>query len=119
MSKKLFVGNLDFKTTEKDLNEMFESFGAIEDVFVVKDHNTNRSKGFGFVTFTEDDDAQKAVSEMNEKEIKGRKITVNVAKEREESHSEGHGRDRPRFERREEEPQDEYSRYFSTKLVRE
>ena len=112
MSKKLFVGNLDFKATEKDLNELFSSFGEIEDIAVIKDRDTNRSKGFGFVTFVEDADAEKAVEEMNEKEFEGRKITVNVAKEREE----GHSRDRPRFERRDE-PSDEYARYFSTKVL--
>ena len=110
MSKKLFVGNLDFKTTEEDLDKAFSAFGDIDESIIIKDGN--RSKGFGFVTFSEEADAKKAVEEMNEKELKGRKITVNVAKEREES---SHG-SRPRFERREE-PEDEYSKYFSTTLM--
>lgn len=110
MSKKLFVGNLDFKTTEEDLDKVFSEFGDIEESIIIKDGN--RSKGFGFVTFSEKADAKKAVEEMNEKDLKGRKITVNIAKEREENHS----RDRPRFERREE-PEDEYSKYFSTTIM--
>ena len=110
MSKKLFVGNLDFKTTEEDLDKTFSAFGDIEESIIIKEGN--RSKGFGFVTFSEEADAEKAVEELNEKELKGRKLTVNVAKEREERSS----GDRPRFERREE-PEDEYAKYFSTTLM--
>jgi RNA recognition motif-containing protein len=114
MSKKLFVGNLDFKATEKELNKLFSEFGEIEDVAIIKDRDTNRSKGFGFVTFVNDEDADKAISGMNEKDFDGRKITVNVAKEREDNH---HGHDRPRFERREE-SHDEFAPYFSTKVLK-
>lgn len=110
MSKKLFVGNLDFKTTEDDLDKMFSDFGEIEEAIIIKEGN--RSKGFGFVTFSEEDSAQDAVKGLNEKEVNGRKITVNVAKEREERSSS----DRPRFERRAE-PEDEYSKYYSTTLM--
>ena len=109
MNKKLFVGNLDFKTNEDQLDSLFSPFGEIEEVIIIKDGETNRSKGFGFVTFLEEEDAKKAVSEMNDKEFNGRKITVNVAKEREES-------SRPRFERKDS-SEDEYSRYFSTTIM--
>ncbi len=84
MSKKIFVGNLSFKIRGKELREAFEEFGEIEDSTVILDRNTRRSKGFGFVTFVNDADADKAVAEMNEKELEGRALTVNEAKPREE-----------------------------------
>jgi len=108
MSKKIFVGNLNFKVKEENLEEMFSKFGEIEDNVVITDRETGRSKGFGFITFTEEDSANDAVKEMNEKEFEGRKITVNIAKEREES------RDRPRFQRREEAPEDPSARFYTT-----
>ena len=83
MSKKLYVGNLDFGVDDKKLNDLFSKFGKIEEAIVIKDRFSGRSKGFGFVTFLEDSDADKAVSEMNEKEIEGRKIKVNEAKPKE------------------------------------
>lgn len=84
MSKKIFVGNLPFKLRGKELRELFSDFGEIEDATVILDRfDKRKSKGFGFVTFVNDDDAAKAVSEMNEKEIEGRPLTVNEAKDRE------------------------------------
>ncbi|NCN51430.1 hypothetical protein GW931_00255, partial [archaeon] len=103
MSKKLFVGNLDFKTTTEDLEKMFSEFGELEEVNVVTDRDTGRSKGFGFVTFFEDNEADKAISEMNEKEVNGRKINVNEAKEKEDRPERN---SRERFVRQEREPQD-------------
>ena len=58
MSKKLFVGNLKFKLKSEDLEDMFSEFGDVEEAYIVSDKNTNRSKGFGFVTFVEDQDAE-------------------------------------------------------------
>lgn len=81
---KLFVGNLPWTATTDSLREMFTAFGEITDVIVITDRYTGRSKGFGFVTFANEEDAQKAIAEMGDKEIEGRKIVVNVAKPREE-----------------------------------
>lgn len=107
MNKKIFIGNLDFDLKTEDLEKMFSEFGDIEDAVVITDRNTNRSKGFGFVTFADEESVKKAVSEMNGKEIEGRKLTVNEAEEKERNDS------RPRFERKEVE-MDEYSKYCST-----
>jgi RNA recognition motif-containing protein len=86
MSKKIFVGNLAFKLRGKDLRDLFSKYGEIQDATVILDKfNRNRSKGFGFVEFVNDADADKAVAEMNEKEVEGRKIVVNEAKPREEN----------------------------------
>lgn len=80
MSKKLFVGSLDWGATEQDLQDLFSSYGAVEEAIVIKDKFSGRSKGFGFVTFTNDEDADKALEELNETELKGRKIVVNEAR---------------------------------------
>ena len=80
MSKKLYVGNLDFGIDGKKLKDIFSAFGEIEEATVIIDKFSNRSKGFGFVTFVNDADADKAISELNEKDFQGRKIVVNEAK---------------------------------------
>jgi cold-inducible RNA-binding protein len=85
MSKKVYVGNLPFKYRNHDLKDLFSKFGEIEDVIVITDRFTRRSKGFGFVTFVNDADADKAIAEMHEKDADGRPLTVNEAKPREES----------------------------------
>jgi len=84
MSKKIFVGNLPFKYRGKELRELFSRFGEIEDSTVILDKFTKRSKGFGFVTFVNDADADSAISEMNGKDADGRDLTVSEAKAREE-----------------------------------
>lgn len=80
MSKKLYVGNLDFGVDDGKLKELFSEFGDIEEAIVLKDKFSGRSKGFGFVTFVNDEDADKAIAEMNDKEADGRKLKVNEAK---------------------------------------
>lgn len=80
MSKKLFVGNIDWGTTEEGLRELFSQYGEIEEAIIIKDKFSNRSKGFGFVTFAKEEDADKAIAELNEYELNGRKIAVNEAK---------------------------------------
>lgn len=80
MSKKVYVGNLDFGVDDEKFKKLFSSFGEIEEATVIKDKFSGRSKGFGFVTFVNDEDADKAVAEMNDKEIDGRKLKVNEAK---------------------------------------
>jgi len=79
MSKKLFVGNLSFQTTESDVNEAFAQCGAVEAVSIITDRDTGRSKGFGFVTMSEED-AEKAIAQLNGSQLNGRALTVNEAK---------------------------------------
>jgi len=79
MSKKMFVGNLSFSTTESDLREAFEQFGTVESVAIINDRDTGRSKGFGFVEMNEDD-ANKAIAKMNGSDLNGRALTVNEAR---------------------------------------
>lgn len=80
MSKKLFVGNLDWGTTHEELRAAFEPFGEIEEAIVISDKFSGRSKGFGFVTFINDEDADMATAKLNESDLKGRKIIVNEAR---------------------------------------
>jgi cold-inducible RNA-binding protein len=77
---KIYVGNLPWSVDDEKLQEMFSGYGEIAEANVIKDKFSGRSKGFGFVTFNEDANAQKAISEMNDKEIEGRKLKVNEAK---------------------------------------
>jgi len=83
MSKTLFVGNLDWGVTQEDLQQEFSKFGDIEEAVVITDKFSGKSKGFGFVTYKNDEDSEKAKKEMNEQEIKGRKIVVDDKKEKE------------------------------------
>lgn len=85
MSKKVYVGNLPFKFGFKELRETFEPFGEIEDALVISNKFTGRSKGFGFVTFKNDADADKAIQEMDQKEVGGRPLKVSEAKPMEHS----------------------------------
>ena len=84
MSIRLFVGNLAWATRESELEAAFSEFGELEDVFVMVHRDTGRSKGFGFVTFVNEDDGKKALEAMNGKEVDGRAINVDVAKPRKE-----------------------------------
>jgi RNA recognition motif-containing protein len=79
MSKKLFVGNLSFQTTEGDITSAFEQFGAVESVIIITDRDTGRSKGFGFVVM-EQEGADKAIATLNGSQLQGRTLTVNEAK---------------------------------------
>ena len=89
MSKKIYVGNLGYSTTEETLRNQFSQFGEVETVTIIMDKITNRSKGFGFVEMTDDDAARDAISTLNQKDIDGRKVRVNEAEER---------KSRPRFD---------------------
>jgi len=85
MSKKLYVGNLPFSVTEEALKELFAPFGEITEASLITDKFSGRSKGFGFVTFANDADADKAISELNEKkEVEGRALKVSEARPMEE-----------------------------------
>src|SRR5437867_1811402 len=79
MTKKLYVGNLSFQTTESDLDGLFAQVGAVESVTIINDRDTGRSKGFGFVVMG-DQDADKAIEQFNGKEFNGRALTVNEAR---------------------------------------
>ena len=84
MSNKLFVGNLSFNTTENDLNDAFAAFGTVTETNLMMDRETGRPRGFGFVTMSSAEEANKAIEALNGKDMDGRALTVNVAKPREE-----------------------------------
>lgn len=84
MAVKLYVGGLAWATTDESLEKAFSRFGKIESARVVSDRESGRSRGFGFVEFESNDDAQNAISEMNGTELDGRSITVNEARPMEE-----------------------------------
>ena len=81
---KLYVGNLPFSVTDEALKKAFSEFGDVEEATIIMDRFSNRSKGFGFVTFSDDEAAKKAIAEMNEKDFEGRTIKVSESKPREE-----------------------------------
>ena len=91
MSNKLFVGNLSFNTTENDLQDAFAAFGTVTETNLMMDRMTNRPRGFGFVTMSSAEEAQKAIAGMNGKDVDGRALTVNVARPREERPAGGGG----------------------------
>jgi len=82
MSKKLFVGGLSWDTTDESLRSAFETFGEVSEAKVISDRDTGRSRGFGFVTFDEEADGEKAMSDMDGKEIDGRGVRVNEAQDK-------------------------------------
>lgn len=79
--KKLYVGNLPWGVTDKDLADLFSDIGEVESANVAIDRESGRSKGFGFVEMTSDDDAQKAIEQLNESDVSGRTIKVNFKRE--------------------------------------
>ncbi len=92
MSEKLFVGNLSFKTTENDLQDAFAAHGTVVEANLMMDRATGRPRGFAFVTMSSPEEAQKAISALNGKEMDGRALTVNIARPREERPGGGGGR---------------------------
>ena len=109
MSKRIYVGNLPWSVTKDKLVELFSSFGEIEEALVIANKYTGLSRGFGFVTFKKEEDADKAIAKMDEKEVEGRNLVVKEAKpleerepeERREQEHEGRGK-------REEESEEEF-----------
>lgn len=91
MDTKLYVGNLSYSVTEDDLRELFSQAGQIKDVMVIVDRDTRRSKGFGFVEFNNQADAEKAIQMFNNYDMDGRPLTVNIARPREERGGGGGG----------------------------
>ncbi len=90
MASKLYVGGLPYSTTDQELQEVFASYGTVTYAKVITDRDTGRSKGFGFVEFESEEEAQSATKALDGSELGGRKIIVNEAKPRE---------DRPRNDR--------------------
>ena len=82
MSKKLFVGSLSWNTDDQGLREAFAPFGTVTEAAVITDRDSGRSRGFGFVTFEDDDAAEKARAALNNTELDGRTIRVDVAQEK-------------------------------------
>ncbi|GAC1387761.1 MAG: RNA-binding protein [Candidatus Saccharimonadales bacterium] len=109
MASKLFVGGLPYSMSSEDLEELFKEFGEVASATVIIDRDTNRSKGFGFVEFSSDDEAKAAIAALNDKEVQGRRIIVNEARPQEKrppregggGYGGGNGGGfKPRFERR-------------------
>jgi RNA recognition motif-containing protein len=92
MGKKLYVGNLSFDVTKQDLEDAFAEVGPCESVALITDRATGQSRGFGFVEMASPADAQKAIQQLDGKEIKGRAIKVSEAREREGGGGGGGGR---------------------------
>jgi RNA recognition motif-containing protein len=84
MSTKLFVGNLAFTTTENDLQDAFAAHGTVTEANLMMDRTTGRPRGFGFVTMSSPEEAQKAITALNGADLGGRNLTVNEARPREE-----------------------------------
>jgi cold-inducible RNA-binding protein len=82
LASKIFVGNLSFKTTRDELQQLFGQIGPIDDVFIPTDRETSRPRGFAFITFTEDDHAKEAITRFNEHQLDGRALRVNAAEEK-------------------------------------
>jgi RNA recognition motif-containing protein len=88
VSKKLYVGNLSFNSTEEEIKTLFGEFGEVTNVTIIKDRDTGRSRGFGFV---EMENADAAIAQLNGKDVGGRPLTVNEARERVERTPRGGG----------------------------
>ena len=92
MNNKLFVGNLSFQTTENELHDAFAAHGTVMEANLMVDRLTGRPRGFGFVTMSTPEEAQKAIDNLHGKQLGGRAITVNIARPREERAPGGGGR---------------------------
>src|SRR6188508_2001025 len=91
MGTKLYVGNLSFNTTETDLQDLFAQSGTVQEVMLVQDKFTGKSRGFAFVTMATDQDATNAINQFNGKNVDGRPLTVNEARPREDRGGGGGG----------------------------
>lgn len=91
MGKKLFVGGLPYSVDDKELQELFSKYGEVESAQVITDRVTNQSKGFGFVEMVNDEDATKAIQELDKTQYSGRMIAVNEARPKEPRFGNGGG----------------------------
>lgn len=92
MGRKLYVGNLPYSASEEELRELFSRSGAVDTVSVVRDNATGRARGFAFVEMASDDDAQKAIADLNETQLGGRTLAVNEARPKPQFSGGGGGR---------------------------
>lgn len=94
----IYVGNLSYQVTDEDLRAAFQNYGEVSSATVIMDKFSNRSKGFGFVEMAREEDAETAIREMNNSDLKGRQITVNQARPRNDGfrRNDGFGGDRQR-----------------------
>lgn len=82
MTVQIYVGNLNYRMTEDSLQELFAKYGEVVSVKIIQDRYSGRSKGFGFVEMANKDDGEKAIQDLNEKEVEGRNLRVNFARPR-------------------------------------
>jgi len=94
--KNIFVGNLDFNTSEDELRKLFEAYGQVERLSILTDRETGRSRGFGFVEMANAEEGEKAIAALNGSEVGGRKINVNEARPKTERGGGGGGGGRGR-----------------------
>ncbi len=97
MSTKLYVGGLSYSVTDEQLRQLFASHGTVQSAKVVTDKYTDRSRGFGFVEMSTQQEAEKAIAALNGTQLDGRSLTVNIAKPREERPARGGGGNRDRY----------------------
>ncbi len=91
MSMKLYVGNLSFDTSTQDLEQVFGEIGTVESANIIEDRDTGRSRGFGFVEMSSQEEGQNAIAQLNGKEVDGRELKVNEAKPQEKRAGGGGG----------------------------
>ena len=91
MNKKLYVGGLSYSVTDSQLKDLFTSHGTVESAKVVTDRETDRSRGFGFVEMSTQEEAEKAIAALNGTQHEGRSLTVNISKPREDRPARGGG----------------------------
>jgi len=96
MGRKLYVGNLPYQTGEAELTELFSKAGTVESARVMRDMATGRARGFGFVEMATDEEAQRAITELNEHQLEGRTLVVNEARPKPMGMGSGGGSDRGR-----------------------
>lgn len=92
MSKRIYVGNLPFSASSQDVQELFEQYGPVSEVHLVTDRQTGQPRGFGFVQMDDDEAAERAISELNNRDFQGRNLKVNEARPRENRGGGGGGR---------------------------
>ena len=92
MGRKLYCGNLSYDVTSDDLRQMLSEFGTVDSAQVIEDRDSGRSKGFGFVEMSTEEEAKAAIDALNGKEVNGRALTINEARPREDRRGGGGGR---------------------------
>ena len=91
MGRKLYVGNLPFSMTDEALSDLFAQIGKVDSARVVRDHGTGQARGFAFVEMANDEDAQRAIAQLNQRDVEGRSIVVNEARPKAEGGGGGRG----------------------------